>query len=92
MRVMLSLTGKETGSKPQMIRARSCCASGVKFWMAGTLFAQTRRKGMNAGGQLVGDKSSGGRDLFVRGRGTDGGYVTDRKAEKYRHKAGPTER
>lgn len=49
------------------------------------------RNGLKAEGQLLRDRSVGGAlFLLSRGRGTDGGFVVDRSAAKYRHNAGPT--
>ena len=48
------------------------------------------RNGLNAVGQLLSERSVGGAlFLFRRGRGTDGGFVVDLSAAKYRHNAGP---
>ena len=44
---------------------------------------------------MVRETSEGGMPepfLLRRGRGTDGGFVVDRKAAKYKHKAGPAHR
>jgi len=53
------------------------------------------RKEVNAGGQFSAERSRGTLedvmelDLPVRGRGTEGGSVVQRRAAKYKHKAGP---
>jgi len=57
--------------------------------MDGTVLAHTRRKETKAGGQLSAE-SSICCDVFVlRGSGTEGGLVVQRRAAKYRHSAGP---
>jgi hypothetical protein len=77
------------GSSPQITRARSCWCSGARAWIEGTVLAHTRRKEMNAGGQLSYESSIGVEDFEALGRGTEGGFVVDRNAAKYRHSAGP---
>ena len=57
--------------------------------MAGTVFAQTRRKEMKGGGQFSYESSKGVDDDLDRGRGTEGGFVVHRNAAKYKHNAGP---
>ncbi len=57
--------------------------------MAGTVFAQTRRKDMKAGGQFSYESCIGAERFEDRGNGTDGGFVVDRKAAKYKQSAGP---
>jgi hypothetical protein len=58
--------------------------------MAGTVFAQTRRKDTKGGGQFSYESSIGvDEDLLDRGRGTEGGCVVHRNAAKYKHNAGP---
>ena len=59
--------------------------------MAGTVFAQTRRKETKGGGQFSYERSIGIDDLDDddRGRGTEGGWVVQRNAAKYKHNAGP---
>lgn len=57
--------------------------------MAGTVFAQTRRKETKGGGQLSYESSIGVDDDLERGRGTEGGWVVHRNAAKYKHNAGP---
>lgn len=57
--------------------------------MAGTVFAQTRRKETKGGGQFSYESSMGVDDDLDRGRGTDGGWVVHRNAAKYKHNAGP---
>jgi hypothetical protein len=59
--------------------------------MEGTVLAHTRRKEVKAGGQLSAVSSIGGDDLLIRGSGTEGGLVVQRRAAKYRHNAGPNE-
>ena len=66
-----------------MIRARSCWCSGASAWIAGTECDHTVRKGRKAIGQLEVERSFGGaEDLVVRGSGTDGGLVVERRAAK----------
>jgi len=85
----------ETGSRPQMIRARSCWCSGTRLWIRGTVSTHTRRKERKAIGQLFSDKSVIMPEtpaLLLRlGRGTDGGLVVHLRAAKYRQSAGPGE-
>jgi hypothetical protein len=83
--------GLDTASSPHMMRARSCWCSGRRDWMEGTVLAHTRRKEVKAGGQLSAVSSIGGDDLLLRGSGTEGGLVVQRRAAKYRHNAGPNE-
>ena len=89
-RLRPGLTGLLIGSRPHMMRARSCWCSGMRFWMSGTQVAQSRRKAMNVVGQFSSERSRSGPDLVVRGRGTEGGFVVHLKAAKKRHSAGPT--
>lgn len=71
-----------TGSRPQMMRHKSCCCSGGSDWIRATLELQTFRNEMNAGGQLVWERSRGCDVLLCRGRGTEGGVVVHRSAAK----------
>ncbi len=71
------------------MRARSCWCSGIACWIGATLRDQICRKEINAGGQFSCDRSCCSADLDVRGKGTEGGIVVDRRAEKYKHNAGP---
>lgn len=58
--------------------------------MGCTVDAHTVRKGRKGTGQLERERSVGGeRDLVRRGSGTEGGFVVERSAAKYRHSAGP---
>jgi hypothetical protein len=57
--------------------------------MAGTVFPQTRRKDMKAGGQFSYESCIGAERFEDRDNDTDGGFVVDRKAAKYRQSAGP---
>jgi hypothetical protein len=49
--------------------------------MEGTVLAHTRRKDAKAGGQLFAERSIG-LMVVLRGSGTDGGSVVERKAAK----------
>ena len=57
--------------------------------MGSTVFAQTRRKDLKAGGQFSYDSSICGELLEALGKGTEGGLVVDLKAAKYKQSAGP---
>jgi hypothetical protein len=84
--------GVSSGVSAQMTRARSCCRSGVRPWIAGTHSDQRRMKGTKVAGQLASESVRRGEDfpaLPVRGRGTEGGLVVQRSAAKKRHSAGP---
>jgi hypothetical protein len=85
--------GFDNASSPHMMRARSCWCSGGRDWMEGTVLAHTRRNEVKAVGQFSADSSSDGDvfELLLRGSGTEGGLVVQRRAAKYRHRAGPNE-
>ena len=60
--------------------------------MRGTFLAQTLRNDVNAGGQFSKDRSVGTEELpwpLDLGKGTEGGLVVQRKAAKYKQRAGP---
>lgn len=70
------------GSRPHMMRQRSCCCSGRRDWILGTLELQTLRNDRKASGQFVWDRSRGWEVFVSRGRGTEGGVVVQRSAAK----------
>ncbi len=76
--------GLDMAGRLQMMRARACWCSGTRAWMSGTVCDQTMRKGRNATGQFVIERSVGAEPWFFerRGRGTEGGEVVDRRAAK----------
>jgi len=73
-----------------MILARSCWDSDGRAWIAGTVWAQRRKKGRNTGGQVAALKNSWAVvPLAEEGMGTLGGLVFERRAAKKRQSAGP---
>jgi hypothetical protein len=50
--------------------------------MTGTARDQTKRKDAKAGGQLSALSSRGASPFVLRGRGTAGGFVVERRAAK----------